>query len=181
MREYKDLAISAQLGTAQKAYPSFRAGYGVGHSCLWACVTIGYLLLSTPSQKYWSQGHSLTNLLHRIVCSPGTQSTAPRLRKILSRDAGFQWRQCGTSLVAQTLKNPPAMQETWVRSLGHEDTLEKGMAIHSSILAWKIPRTEEPGRLQSTGSQRIGHNWVTNTFTLLSVWVHRLTHNDYSL
>ena len=56
-------------------------------------------------------------------------------------------------LVAQTVKNPPAMQETWVGSLGPEDNLEKGMATHSSILAWEIPRTEEPGRLQSLGSR----------------------------
>ena len=62
------------------------------------------------------------------------------------------------SLVAQVVKNLPATQETQVRSLGREDPLEKGMATHSSILAWKIPRTEEPGRLQSMGSQRVGHN-----------------------
>ena len=58
------------------------------------------------------------------------------------------------SLVAQMVKNPPAMQETWVQFLGWEDLLEKGMATHSSILAWRIPLTEEPGRLQSVGSQR---------------------------
>ena len=62
------------------------------------------------------------------------------------------------SLVTQMVKNPPAMQETWVQSLGGEDPLEKGMATHSSILAWKIPWTEEPGGLQSTGSQRVGHD-----------------------
>ena len=56
------------------------------------------------------------------------------------------------------VKNPPAMQEAQVQSLGREDPLEKGMATHSSILAWKIPWTEEPGRLQSMGSQRVGHN-----------------------
>jgi len=56
------------------------------------------------------------------------------------------------------VKNPPAKQETWVRSLGHEDPLEKGIATLSSILAWRIPWTEKPGRLQSTGSQRVGHN-----------------------
>ena len=60
--------------------------------------------------------------------------------------------------MAQLLKNPPAMQETWVRSLGREDPLEKGKATHSSIHAWRIPWTEEPGRLQSTGSQRVGHD-----------------------
>ena len=62
------------------------------------------------------------------------------------------------SLVAQMAKRLPAMQENWVRSLGWEDSLEKEMATHSSTLAWKIPRTEEPGRLQSMGSQRVGHD-----------------------
>ena len=62
------------------------------------------------------------------------------------------------SLVAQTVKNLPAMQLTWVQSLGWEDPLEKGMATHSSILAWRTPRTEEPGRLQSMGLQRVKHN-----------------------
>ena len=57
------------------------------------------------------------------------------------------------SLVAQTVKRLPAMQETWVQSLGQEDPLEKKMAIHSSILAWEIPWTEQPGGLQSTGSK----------------------------
>ena len=63
-----------------------------------------------------------------------------------------------TSLVAQTVKNLPAMRETWVRSMGQEDPLEKGMATHSSILAWRIPLTEEPGGLQSVGSQRVRHD-----------------------
>jgi len=57
------------------------------------------------------------------------------------------------SLVAQTVKNLPAMKETWVQSLGWEDPLEKGMAAHSSVLAWRIPWTEKPGGLQSMGSQ----------------------------
>ena len=64
----------------------------------------------------------------------------------------------GAFLVAQTVKNLPAVQETQVQSLGWEDSPEKGMATHSSILAWKIPWTEEPGRLQSKGSQRVGHD-----------------------
>ena len=87
----------------------------------------------------------------------------------------LQWYQsCGirirdppwrTSLVAQTVKRLPTMWETWVQSLGWEDLLEKEMAPHSSILAWKIQWMEEPGRLQSMGSQRVGHDWVTFTFT----------------
>ena len=69
------------------------------------------------------------------------------------------------SPVAQMVKCLPTMRETWVWSLGWEDLLEKEMATHSSILAWKIPWTEEPGRLQSMGSQRVGHDW--GTFPLL--------------
>ena len=65
---------------------------------------------------------------------------------------------CGASLVAQRVKSLPAMHETWVRSLGQEDPLEKEMATHSSTLAWKIPWTEKPGRQQSMGSQRVGHD-----------------------
>ena len=67
------------------------------------------------------------------------------------------------SLVAQSVKILPAVQETWVWSLGREDPLEKEMATHSSTLAWKILGREEPGGLQSMGSQRVGYDWVTNT------------------
>ena len=67
-------------------------------------------------------------------------------------------REAKTSLVSQLLKSPPTMQETWVQSLGWDDPLEKEMATHSSILAWRIPWTEEPGGLQSMGSQRLGHD-----------------------
>ena len=61
-------------------------------------------------------------------------------------------------MLAQIVKKLPVMQETWVQSLGREDPLEEEMATHSSIFAWKIPWTEEPGRLQSIGLQRIRHN-----------------------
>ena len=67
------------------------------------------------------------------------------------------------------VKNLPTKWETWLRSLGWEDPLEEEMATHSSILAWRIPWTEEPGGLQSMGSNRIGPNWATNTFFLLIV------------
>ena len=65
------------------------------------------------------------------------------------------------SLMAQMVKNPPAVQETWVQSLGWEDPLEEGIATHSSILAWRTPWTEEPGEPQSMRSQRVGHDWAT--------------------
>ena len=72
----------------------------------------------------------------------------------------------GSSLVAQTVKNLSAVQETWVQSLSQEEILQKGLATHFSILAWRIPRTEEPGRLKSLGSRRVGHDWVTNSYRL---------------
>ena len=70
------------------------------------------------------------------------------------------------SLVAQTIKRLPAMWETWVRSLGQEDPLQKEMATHSSTLAWKIPWTEEPGRLQSMWLQRVRHDWTFLSFLI---------------
>ena len=65
--------------------------------------------------------------------------------------------QMWASLVVQLVENLPAMWETWIQSLGWEDALEEGMATHSCFLAWRIPRTEEPGGLQSMGLQRVGH------------------------
>ena len=69
----------------------------------------------------------------------------------------------------QLVKNLPAKQEIQVHSLGEENPLEKGMATYSSILFWRIPWTEKPGELQSTGSQRLRHDWATNTFTCFSL------------
>ena len=90
------------------------------------------------------------------------------------------------SQVAQLIKNLPAMQETQIWSLGWEDPLEKDMATHSSSLAWRIPWTEEPGRLQSMGLQRVGHDWVTSlhvigtiTFIKLKLCIRHLTYISY--
>ena len=77
------------------------------------------------------------------------------------------------SLVAQSVKNLPAVQETRVWSLGWENPLEKETATHSSILAWKISEREAPGELQSMGSQRVGHDWATNTYLK---WESELKH-----
>ena len=73
-----------------------------------------------------------------------------------------------TSLVAQTVKRLPTMRDTQVRSLGQEDPLKKAMATHSGTLAWRIPWMEEPGGLQSVGSQRVRHYWATSLSQLLS-------------
>ena len=88
------------------------------------------------------------------------------------RDSDTIWQpNQRASLVTQLVGNLPAMQEPQVRPLGQEDPLEKGVATHSSILAWRIPQTEEPGGLQSMGSQRVGHDWATNTTHTIQ-WSH---------
>ena len=74
---------------------------------------------------------------------------------------GFNYEGLWASLMAQKVKNLPAVQETWVWSLGWEDPLEEGSANHSSVPAWRIPWIEEPGGLQSMGLQRVRHNWAT--------------------
>ena len=75
-----------------------------------------------------------------------------------SKDSWLLGQVPSSSLVAQTVKCLPAIRETWVQSLSQENPLEKEMATHSSTLAWQISRTEEPGSLQSMGSQRVGHD-----------------------
>ena len=84
---------------------------------------------------------------------------------IIEKEYRLQSAEKKGCLVSQMVKSLPAMQETWVWSWGQEDPLEKETATHSSILAWEIPWTEEPGGLQSLGSHRVGHDWATNTFT----------------
>ena len=90
-----------------------------------------------------------------------------------------EWLHFKVSLVAQTVKRLPAMWETQVRFLGQEDPLEKEMAIHSNILAWRIPWTEEPGGLQSIGSQRVRHDWVTFTSSYMQNHVSK-SHNTWT-
>ena len=91
----------------------------------------------------------------KSTCSAGDPGSIPGLGRFAGEGIGYPLQYSWASLVAQLLKNLPAMWETWVQSLGWEDLLEKGMATHSSILAWRIPWTEEPGRLQSI---RVGHD-----------------------
>ena len=84
--------------------------------------------------------------------------SSPKIKNPISTQINITHTQLWASLVVQKVKNLPAMQETWVQSLGQEDPLEKGMATHSSILAWRIPWTKEPGGLQFMGSKRVGHD-----------------------
>ena len=111
---------------------------------------------------------------HQNVCAVSFHIRSPRscifkTTGSLPSSAIFWKGLSRTSLVAQTVKRLSTMRETWVRSLGQEDLLEKEMAIYSSTLAWKIPRMEEPGRLQSMGSRRVGHNWATSLSLSLSL------------
>ena len=92
------------------------------------------------------------------ICNEGDLGSIPGSGRCLRDGNSYSLQYSRAPLVAQTVKNLPAMRETWVRSLGWEEPLEKGTATHSSILAWRIPWTEETARLQSMGSQRVGHS-----------------------
>ena len=98
-------------------------------------------------------------------CNAGDPGLIPGLGRSAGEGIGCPLEYSWASLVAQMVKNPPSMRETWVRSLGWEDPPEEGMATHSSILAWRIPWTEEPGGLQSTGLQRVRYDWATKHST----------------
>ena len=99
------------------------------------------------------------------ACDVGDSSLIPGLGRYPGEGIGYPLQYSWASLVSQMVKNPPPMWETWVWSLGWEQPLEKGTMTHSSILAWRIPWTEEPSRLQSMGSQGVRHNRLTFTFT----------------
>ena len=91
------------------------------------------------------------------ACNAGDPSSIPGSGRSAGERIGYPLQYSWSSLVAQLGKNLPAMQETWVQSLSWEDPLEKGIATHSSILAWRIPWRDEPGRLKSMGLQRVRH------------------------
>ena len=94
------------------------------------------------------------------ACDAGGPSSIPRSGRSAGEGTGYPLQYSWASLAAQLVKNPPAMQETWVWSLGWEDPLEKEKYTHSSILAWRIPWT-----VSSMGSQRVAHGWATFTLT----------------
>ena len=116
-------------------------------------------------------------MLHGHFCTSSIDIFIFKNIKYINTEActyllGIEW----ASLVVQMVKNSPAMWETWVQSLGWEDPLEEGMATHSSILAWRIPR-DRGARLQSMGLQRVRHNWATkHTYTYAYAYTHTHTH-----
>ena len=118
---------------------SCQSSYGQGQFTLCQCYLKMHVVCEGPGASLWVLTHFLS---------------------LISRLLAAIW----LFPVAQMVKNLPAMQETQVRSLGQNDPLEKGMAIHSSILAWRIPCTEEPGGPQSMWSQRVGHDWAKHYY-----------------
>ena len=137
------------------------------------------IYLAKPNTK-WKRGKSLHIMWHTILHNmwePGWKGSLGKNGYIYicmaeslhcSPETIVNWLYWA-SLVAQMVKNLPTMQEILVWSLDQEDPLEKRMAIHSRILAWRIPWTEESGGIQSMGSQRVRHNWATNTFTFTPI------------
>ena len=121
--------------------------------------------LDTTEQLHFTSLHSL-QAAYPLLSKERIQSFLSHPLIILFSSSLKNLEGGWASLVAQRVKHPPAMQETWVQFLGQENPLEKEMATHSSTHDWKIPWTEEPRRLQSTGLQRVGHNRVTS----LSGW-----------
>ena len=92
------------------------------------------------------------------ACNDGDPGSIHSPGRSAGEGIGYRLQYSWAFLVAQMIKNPPAMQETWVQPLGREDPLEEGIATHSSILAWRIPRTEESGMHQSIVLQRVGYD-----------------------
>ena len=139
------------------------------NGCQWANIMVltGVHFFGGLKEKSISLPFSLSRgSLHVLACGffPDSNHITPISASAVTSSLTIILTSCFTSLVAKTVKNLPAMQETWLQSLGWEDLLEKEMATHSSVLAWRVPWTEEPGGLQSFGSQRVRHNWATNAF-----------------
>ena len=168
----------SSLSCLQGIFPTQGSNSGLPH-CRWILYQLSHN--GTPRTLEWvaypvSRGSSQPRNQTRVFWIEGGFFTNWAIRENTKNEiinfCCFIWSSAfdvvsvsdfghSTSLVAQRLKHLPATWETWVRSLGWEDPLEKEMATHSSTLAWKIPWMEERGRLQSTGLQRVGHDWAT--------------------
>ena len=138
---------------ANKGPSSQGYGFSKGHVWMWE---LEYKEIWAPKNWcFW------TAVLEKTLESP---LDCKEIQPVRSEDQPWDFfgRNDAKGLVAQRLKLLPAMRETWVWFLGREDPLEKEMATHSSILAWRIPWTEEPGGLQSTESRSVGHDWATS-------------------
>ena len=122
------------------------------------CFSYLFLCIWLHLFLYGSVGFSGSSAGKESACNAGDPGLIPETGTAPWEGISYPLQYSWASLMAQMVKNPPAMWETWVRSLGWEDPMEEGMATHSSILAWRVPWTEEAGRLQCMGSQRIKHD-----------------------
>ena len=159
---------------------------------LWLCGTSWTAACQAPlsmgfsRHEYWSglpcpppwdlpdPGIDPVSLTSNLNANAGSLSLAPPEK---SRITAYS----KASLVAQMVKHLPATWETQVQFLGREDPLEKEMAIHSSTLAWKIPWTKEPDRLQSMGSRRVGHDWGTAYSRVNQTTYNKHTHSEENI
>ena len=131
------------------------------------CLSIDWISLSTYMVAILVASSKRSSRFQKAILQNYSLRLSKNLKFPGERSILFQFEQ-GSNwffLVVQMAKNLPATWETWVQSLGQDDLLEKRMATHSSILAWRIPWKEDPGGLQSMESQKVRQNWVTNTFT----------------
>ena len=120
---------------------------------------VSYLSSLKVTNQPDNRGFPDSSVGKESACNAGDPSLIPGSGRSAGKGIGYPLQYSWASLAAQLVKNPPAMRETWVWSVGWEDHLEKGKATHSSILAWRIPWTVSP-----MGSQRVRHDWVTFTF-----------------
>ena len=124
-----------------------------------------YLPLNWGQQYKWVEGFPGSSTGKESTCNAGDPGSIPEAGRSPGEGIGNPLQYSWASPVAHMVKNPPAMWEIWVQSLGREDPLEEGMATHSIVLGWRIPWTEKPGGLQSRGSQRGRHDWATKHST----------------
>ena len=136
--------------------------------------TIIYPLISRTWETMWVLTYKifwpLCVIEYPVIVLLNIKARIENIRERIQNYLGIMYLFMKASLVAQMVKNLPAMQETWVWSLGQEDLLEKEMATYSSIIAWEIPRTEEPGRLESRGSKGVGHDLETKWWWMMCLF-----------
>ena len=167
---YRLLLVSADRGKAHGSLKTNTCGSCLLHLCSWQRY---WWHLGTAAD--WRRGHYFYHQ-HFLIANKGSSahhrvSEPSGCHPAHSLSSFLQGPSC-SSLVAQMVKSLPEVWETQVQSLGQEDPLEKEVETHSSILAWKIPWTEEPGTLQYMGSQRVGHDWTTSlSFLCLLFWL----------
>ena len=174
-----DVSLSELLEMVMDREAWRAAIHGVAKSRTWLS---NWTELNWSRRMYLKQWHIAHVFVAKCVCSKwhivNTQETLPPFllspHNIVCRSIFYKYFvTCKVIKVAQTVKNLPALQKTWVWFLGWEDPLKEKMTTHSSILAWRISQTEEPGGLQSMGLQRVRHNWaITERESYKHCWLN---------